>query len=105
MVKNHLKHGWTHGPRRRSASGTRWNTAETSRSLPPMAMYPRGILVIIIILIRAHPMPSTLNTPWLTINSIIIKEVRGTSGSGLSWVGEMKEGAAMVANPHLNATN
>jgi len=75
-----------------------------------MAMHPRGILVIIIILIRAHPMPSTrntptLNTPWLTINSIVIKEVRGMSDSGLGWVGEMKEGAAIVANPHLNATN
>jgi len=75
-----------------------------------MAMYPRGILIIIIVLIRAHLMPSTrntrtLNTPWLTINSIVIKEVRGTSGRSLCWVGEMKEGAAMVANPHLNATN
>ena len=62
-----------------------------------MAMYPRGILVIIIILIRAHPLPSTRNTPWLTINNIVIKEVRGTSDSGLGWVGEMKEGAAMGA--------
>jgi len=75
-----------------------------------MAMDPRGILVIIIILIRAHPLPSTrniptLNTPRLTINSIVIKEVRGTSDSGLGWVGEMKKGAAMVTNPHLNSTN
>ena len=74
-----------------------------------MAMYLRCILVIII-LSSANPMPGTrntptLNTPWLTINSIVIKEVRGTSGSGLGWVGKMKEGATMVANPHLNSTN
>jgi len=90
--------------------GARWDTTGTSRSLPPMAMYPRCILIVIIIHSRANPIPRTwntptLNTPWLTINSSIIKEVRGTSGGGLGWVGEMKEGAAMVANPHLISTN
>ena len=75
-----------------------------------MSMYSRGIFVIIIILIGVNPLPGTLNTPTLntrrlTINNIIIKEVRGTSGGGLGWVGEMKEGTAMVAKPHLISTN
>jgi len=73
-------------------------------------MDSRGILIIIITIINVNPLPSTLktrtlNTRGLTIDSIIINEVRGSSNGGLGWVKEMKEGIAMVAKPQLIATN